>query len=379
MTFKHVKFEDSPIMRSLEKVAREKGLVKSEPLQKAAAAIIKKADIVPTSNLMENIFKLCNGMRAEGLEKEAMEVEMNFLNYKRAQTLYEAHKEKGEDLIHAAHPDGSHKLEGVEGEEATFEDILDRHAKILQKIEKMPTGKLSSAAQIVRAVKMALGQSADEFKKTISDNMKTVMRNMAAIQGKTGELTISVDEYAKIINSLASNPTIDNLKKLKDELDRLHTRLDPSSWLHYTTFGATGLSEETWAVVKALVDNAKAATNSALSARIQMKQQEADQAVNPTPKVDAPVKPDVAADMSKKISGLAAQYSSLANLLSSDDPKDAEALQKTKDWLKGKAIALQGILSQFQGEADKESVMSNYQATLTKYETALNKIRQEWA
>jgi hypothetical protein len=162
MTFKHVKFEDSPIMRSLEKVAKEKGLVKPEAIQKTAA-VTKKADVTPTSNLMENIFKLCNGMRAQGLDKEAAEVEMHFLNYKRAQTLYEAHKEKGEDLIHAAHPEGSHKLEGVEGDEATFEDILDKHVKIMQKVEKMPTGKLSSAAQIVRAVKMALGQEEPKY------------------------------------------------------------------------------------------------------------------------------------------------------------------------------------------------------------------------
>jgi len=64
MTFKHVKFEDSPTMRALEKVAKEKGLVKPESLQKRAS-IPKKADYTPTSDFMENIFKLCAGLRSQ--------------------------------------------------------------------------------------------------------------------------------------------------------------------------------------------------------------------------------------------------------------------------------------------------------------------------
>ena len=57
MSFKHVKFEDSPIMRSLEKVARERGLVKPEPPLQKSPALAKKADLTPTANLMENIFQ----------------------------------------------------------------------------------------------------------------------------------------------------------------------------------------------------------------------------------------------------------------------------------------------------------------------------------
>ena len=156
MTFKHTKFEDSPTMRALEKVAKEKGLVKPESLQKKAA-VTKKADYTPSDDFMENIFKLCAGLRTSGLEKEASELETNYLNYKRAQTLYETSKEKGEDLVDAAHPKGSHKLEGVEGDEATIETIVDQHLKHLQMIEKKPTGKLSTAS-ILTAVKKALGQ-----------------------------------------------------------------------------------------------------------------------------------------------------------------------------------------------------------------------------
>src|SRR5665213_538414 len=139
MTFKHVKFEDSPIMRSLEKVAQEKGLIKPNVLEKIASCP-KKLDMTPTSDLMENIFKLCTGLRAQGFTKAATELEVKYLNYKQAQTLYEAHAEKGEDLIEAAHPKGSHHLENVEGDEAVFEDILDKHKKIVDVVNKTPNG-----------------------------------------------------------------------------------------------------------------------------------------------------------------------------------------------------------------------------------------------
>src|SRR5579885_1969993 len=112
MTFKHVKFEDSPTMRSLERVAKDNGWVKEEPIVKEAA---RKENYKPSLALMDNIIKLCNGLRKVGMEKYADELENNFVNYKRAQTIYETSKEKGEDLVDAAHPQGSHKLEDVEG------------------------------------------------------------------------------------------------------------------------------------------------------------------------------------------------------------------------------------------------------------------------
>lgn len=192
MTFKHVKFEDSPTMRALEKVAKEKGLVKPEPLQKKAS-MTKKADYTPSSDFMENIFKLCAGLRANGLEKAAAEVETNYLRFKQAQTLYETSKEKGEDLVQSAHPKGSHKLEGVEGEEATVEDILDQHKKITEVVEKKPSGKLSSA-QIISEVKKALGQVAAP-KETESEINAKIDGILAAMPRQFGAVVTSVNRY----------------------------------------------------------------------------------------------------------------------------------------------------------------------------------------
>lgn len=155
MTFKHTNFQDSVTMRSLEKLARDKGWVKEQPMTKSAAS---QLDLNPSTSLTENVLKLCAGLRSAGMDKYAAELEEKFLNYKQAQTLYEVSKETGDDLVHAAHPKGSHKLEGVDSDEAVFEDILDKHMKHVKMVEKQPTGKLASSFDILRAVKVVLAQ-----------------------------------------------------------------------------------------------------------------------------------------------------------------------------------------------------------------------------
>lgn len=157
MTFKHVKFEDSAVMRSLQKVATEKGWAKPEPLTKSASS---KLDLFPTTNLTENILKLCEGLRHQGFNKYADELEDKFVVYKQAAaaTLYETSSEEGEDLVDRAHPKGSHHLENVDSDEAVIETILDQHLKDTKMVEKKPTGKLSNSGEILDAVKTVLGQ-----------------------------------------------------------------------------------------------------------------------------------------------------------------------------------------------------------------------------
>jgi len=159
MTFKHAKFEDSVIMRSLERVAREKGMIKDEPLQKTASTNL---NLSPSDSLMESILNLCAGLRVSGFSKYADELETNYLAYKRATNeLYQTDEKAGEKEVQTAHPDGSHKLEGVLGDDlAVVEDILDRHLKMLEVVDKKPHGKLESSAEVLSAVKKALGQDA---------------------------------------------------------------------------------------------------------------------------------------------------------------------------------------------------------------------------
>jgi hypothetical protein len=208
MTFKHVKFEDSSVMRSLERVAQEKGLVKPEPLTKAA--MTKKADLTPSTSLTENVIKLCAGLRERGFDKYAEELEFNLLNYKKAQTLYETSPEKGEDVINFAHPKGSHKLEDVDSSEAVFEDILDKHTKILDVVNKKPTGKLSTASAI-KAVKKVLGEATDDAnlvagKKIYDGLIEEATKLVTSIIRNENLSDWSYHQNDPILRSLQDNP-----------------------------------------------------------------------------------------------------------------------------------------------------------------------------
>jgi len=157
MTFKPNDFESSQVMRSLEKLAQEKGLIKNDPLKRIAATK-KPIDFKPSESLMENIVKLTAGLRQSGLNKYADELESRFMNYKKADSsLYETSKEEGEDLVDAAHPQGSHTIEGILGDNVV-ETIVDQHLKMLKIISKQPNGKLANSKEVLKAVKVVLGQ-----------------------------------------------------------------------------------------------------------------------------------------------------------------------------------------------------------------------------
>lgn len=249
MTFKHTKFEDSPIMRSLERVAQEKGLIKTQPLNKTAAA--KKIDLTPTINLLDNVLKLCAGLRERGFEKQANDLEVYLINYKKAQTLYETFPEKGEDLIHAAHPKGSHKLEGIDAadEGSVVEDILDQYAKSLEMVNKRPTGKLSSA-EAIKAVKVTLGATPlalaqnnnlyDTAKDTI-DKFRSVYDTVRMAMGDdAGEN----DQYLNMLKGILDRKEVYKFKDFATYLTRsmnsLRNAMEPS----YLSFEHSSFSPE---------------------------------------------------------------------------------------------------------------------------------------
>lgn len=157
MSLKHLKFEDSFTMRSLEKLAISKGMIKPDAVVKNASQSQLGQDLEPTKDLVQNILKLCDGLRASGFEKQADALEFKFVQFKKeANELYNTSKEVGEDLVDAAHPKGSYKLEGVAGD-ATVETIIDQKKKIQDIVNKKPTGKLANNKDIIKAVKLSLG------------------------------------------------------------------------------------------------------------------------------------------------------------------------------------------------------------------------------
>jgi hypothetical protein len=282
MTFKHTKFEDSVTMRSLTKVAQNKGWIKEEPVVKTAAP---QLDLKPSDDLTVNLLKLCNGLRASGFEKQAEELESKFVGYKRAQSLYGISNEEGDDLVHAAHPKGSHKLENVDSNEAVFEDILDRHNQFVEVVNKKPIGKLSSSRNVIDAVKVVFAQAAtaEQFQSAIQhavDEVNNIVNTVSRLSDK--ELTFSTQQYRDAISQLTQNPTIDNLQKAQSWLSKFRARLDPSGLLHYTTLGTSGLSEDTWRGVQGLLNKADRDISNAISWRQQFKDLENEQGVSPS-------------------------------------------------------------------------------------------------
>jgi hypothetical protein len=149
-------------MRSLEKLAKEKGTFKHEPAIKKQSEKAPQ-DLTVSTNLTQNILRLCAGLSSKGFDSFANEIEDNFIQYKKANTLYNTSKETGEDLVDQAHPKGSHKLDGVAGDKAVFESILTRHLKMVDVVNKKPTGKLASASKIINAVKLVFAQDANKL------------------------------------------------------------------------------------------------------------------------------------------------------------------------------------------------------------------------
>lgn len=237
MSWKHAKFDDSAVFRSLEKIAQQKEIVKNSEIVKTAE---KSFDLKPSGNLTDNVMKLCAGLRAQGLENRAAELESKFINYKRAETLYETSKEEGEDLVDAAHPKGSHKLESVDGD-ATIETIIDQHLKLVDIVNKKPTGKLATNKDILNAVKMALGQDASEW------DVETLYTEGA----KT--MVTALNNAKKAVEDFQKIPRIDN-KVMVD----LSAKLDPyiKYFSEYTPdSGQVDVSETgPWLEAKKLID-----------------------------------------------------------------------------------------------------------------------------
>lgn len=263
MTFKHTKFDDSVTMRSLVKVAAEKGWIKKDPIQKTASV---SEDLSPSSNLTENILKLCSGLRNSGLDKYADELENKFLAYKQANSLYNVSKEEGKDLIDAAHPKGGHNLEDVEGD-ALVETILENRLKILNVVNKAPTGKLASHSDIMNAVKVVMSVDASK----VVNKLRKVLTNVNTIFSLHEQENIlsrplvqGKDTLRDLINSAiqnSSNPdVVEGLcYQIKSGLDSFYSAFKPG-W----AFG--GSSKEIWSSMEPVFASAFAALAAAQTA-----------------------------------------------------------------------------------------------------------------
>jgi hypothetical protein len=186
MTFKHINFSDSPVMRELERIAKAKGEVNAPPsvesVVKKVAASKKKASYEPGEDLMQDILKLADGLRARGFDKQADSLETKFFDYKKAEThLYRAIDEDGEDVIDFAHPHAAKPISN--SEHAKVPNILERHKKIVEVVNKQPTGKYAAdVAGIMKDAEEILGlKKKAQIPDLVVPGVSAIAANPAAI------------------------------------------------------------------------------------------------------------------------------------------------------------------------------------------------------
>jgi len=150
MTYKKADFYSSPTMRQFSKIASDKGWLKSEkPIEKKASVANEPKGFI------ENAISLTAELRKQNnvvLNKLAEEIEYNLMQYKVA-SVYGVFNETGEDLVDQAHPDGSHKMEGMIGD-AVIETVVDQQKKIHEVVFKKSKGKLANR-ELIQLVKQA--------------------------------------------------------------------------------------------------------------------------------------------------------------------------------------------------------------------------------
>lgn len=203
-------------------------------------------------NLIENVLKLSSELRNSGFATYADNLEQKLL------TLKVAAKNAGEDLIHSAHPEGSHKLEGVEGPLAVVETILDKHLQMVKVVNKTPTGKLASK-QIIAAVKNIFAQAhtSEELYDVLNENKKKTLKLLDVIDSvvdSRGNLSLlpggRAAPYKAAINRLhdlfSEDMTVDNINSIHDIIKRVKKFISPG----YTG----GVSEDAWDVIGPLFD-----------------------------------------------------------------------------------------------------------------------------
>lgn len=396
MTFKHyTDFSESQVMRSLTRVFQEKGLLKDEPpIQKTAAP---QFDLTPSDSLMDNLMKLCSGLRRSGFDKQAEELESKFIQYKRASaSLYDVSGEEGKDLVHAAHPKGSHKMEDIDSDEATFEDILDKHLKTLNVVNKQPTGKLASR-DLIDAVKVALDDTSflarkkvaqeavapkteEQLSSAIQKAVSTINYNVSRVDQLTSsELTFSIDPYVEMIAEKLQSPTWDNLNEVKGMLSKLETRLDPKSWLHYMT--GSGLSVDTWNGIQDLLKSSIEAITNAMNWRSQLKQLMSKQEINEDKRVKEPATPAPTSASEQ----LMDKYKSLVQSIERDIERVQSKRLPNNDalvaWLKkAKDEFANKYLTEYSSKTYKDDpgVISGYSAQYDMLKSKIDAFEEKW-
>lgn len=318
-------------------------------------AIEDEVFIQPKLSFDENILKLCTGLREKGFSTQAETLENKFITYKTAANthLYRVHDEDGEDLVNAAHPDGDTNM--GDGENGDVETIVSKHKKIVDVVNKTPTGKLSF---YVNQCKIALGQDKDQLLSKIKSDMLIVKKkiyeifNIAAKNLQISEKSVFAGNLFKLkseFDDLMKDITADTLESLKDKfMPQLKWLLKPGRFV--------GISKDTWPVVEAKLINCEKLIEDAFTARnslLDLGKKEEEKSIDST-------------DQSNNVDHYIAEIYKIKTFVKSNDPKEAS------------------IINEIQSNLDKrikilESLKTNFNQNLfNKCILGLDELKKEW-
>jgi len=354
MTFKHINFEDSPTMRSLARLAQEKGLLQSSNLKVTEA----QPDYTVSDNLIENILKLCSGLRTLGQNKYANELEEKYMVYKKAAAnLYETSSEKGEDLVDEAHPKGSHKLENVDGD-AIVETVIDQHLKMLNVVNKKPNGKLASNTDILNAVKKVIAQDngVDANIKKIKDSAAAILEKYKSINWFERPRTDAPQNLFDL-SVFLSKENVNKLSLQKIALAVESVKRDLKAPLNITLLGGT--DEDTWNYINLYLDIIREANHNLLNSLTATKAE---------PVIDEKIK-----QFSSLISSALSLLKVWTIKIKTDPENTTKDIQEANKWIDKKNSELLALQSSFNSLNDSEKLQSIDSLTIN-----LNNIKKEF-
>jgi hypothetical protein len=183
MTFKHIEFYDSPVMIELARQAIQKGTVKplsmDEILKNASDTQVD--DCQPSGNLMLDVSRLAEGLRAKGYVKEAISLEAKLMEYKRAAKEFSS-------ILDQAHPEGDVEMGDASSDLGDVETLESAHLKMEEILKKVPTGKQTKAesllAKTVAILREAQTAPANEMESVLSGQVSEQDQKIAEINKK---------------------------------------------------------------------------------------------------------------------------------------------------------------------------------------------------
>ncbi len=210
MTLKHISFIDSPVMRELERRTIKNSQTPSltEIIRKQAATKnINQYSF--TNNLFLDLIKLAEGLRAKGFIQNADVLEEKIFAYKKA-------SEKYNSELNAAHPDGDASMAEASNGLGDVETLESAHEKIIEVINKNPTGKQATK----KIIDNILHASEDIL--TIKKKAQDIAEESAEdiFSGKSATRIATIKEINNIV--AGQFPKISSILRGKD--------VDPSKW-----------------------------------------------------------------------------------------------------------------------------------------------------